>query len=140
MASVHSRLRNDMAIRILLLVVTVAIVTLCYASPIDQSWLAGLYDGGDYDDVVTFVTQAAGLTWGSVTFLLRVPYVKLLSRLRRRCAHGQSMLVPDGRAPPSPSLARSLLRAAARVSRPLKTAKPVGFAIRQSLLVREIVQ
>ena len=110
-----------MAIRILLPIIVVAIVTLCCVSPIDQPWIAGLYDGGDYDDVVTFVTLTAGLTWG-------VPCVRRLSRLRRRCAPGQS-LIPEGRAPPSPSLARSLLCAAARVSRPIKTAKPVGFAI-----------
>jgi hypothetical protein len=89
-----------MAIRILLPIIAVAIVTLCCVSPIDQPWIAGLYDGGDYDDVVTFVTQTAGLTWS-------VPYVKLLSRLRRRCAPGQSStLVPEGRAPPSPSHGR----------------------------------
>ena len=29
-----------------------ALVSLCYASPPDQTWIAGLYDDADHDDVV----------------------------------------------------------------------------------------
>jgi len=31
---------------------------LAYASPPDPSWVAGIYDGADYDDVVVLVTLA----------------------------------------------------------------------------------
>ena len=33
---------------------------LAYASPPDPSWCPGLYDDGDYDDVVILVTSATG--------------------------------------------------------------------------------
>src|SRR5262245_7487214 len=33
---------------------------LAYASPPDPSWIAGIYDGADYDDVVVLVTLATG--------------------------------------------------------------------------------
>jgi hypothetical protein len=31
---------------------------MAYASPPDPSWVAGIYDGADYDDVVVLVTLA----------------------------------------------------------------------------------
>ena len=33
---------------------------LAYASPPDPSWIRGIYDDADYDDVVVLVTSAAG--------------------------------------------------------------------------------
>jgi len=33
---------------------------LAHASPPDPSWIAGIYDDGDYDDVVTLVHSGAG--------------------------------------------------------------------------------
>jgi len=33
-------------------------VTLAYASPPDQTWLAGIYDQADFDDVVGLLTSA----------------------------------------------------------------------------------
>jgi hypothetical protein len=38
------------------LVVLVALPVLAFASPPDPSWIAGIYDGADYDDVVVLVT------------------------------------------------------------------------------------
>ena len=34
---------------------------MAYASPPDPSWIYGLYDGGDFDDVVVLVTSGAGV-------------------------------------------------------------------------------
>jgi hypothetical protein len=42
----------------LLVVLTACLVPLAEASPPDQSWLGGLYDDADYDDVVVSVTSA----------------------------------------------------------------------------------
>jgi hypothetical protein len=36
------------------------LLPLAHASPPDQSWIAGLYDGADHDDVVLAVTDATG--------------------------------------------------------------------------------
>jgi hypothetical protein len=38
----------------------VSLQALAYASPPDQSWIGGLYDDADYDDVVILVTSTAG--------------------------------------------------------------------------------
>ncbi len=45
---------------LLLLGSLVALIPLAYASPPDQTWLGGLYDDADFDDVVLAITSAAG--------------------------------------------------------------------------------
>jgi hypothetical protein len=42
---------------VLLLLVVANLLPLAYASPADQSWVAGIYDAADYDDVVWLVTN-----------------------------------------------------------------------------------
>ena len=46
-------------------ILTVALVfvlrPLAQASPADPVWIAGLYDGGDFDDVVSFLVTDSGL-------------------------------------------------------------------------------
>ena len=42
----------------LLALLLVAPVTLAHASPPDQTWLAGVYDQADFDDVVGLLTSA----------------------------------------------------------------------------------
>src|SRR5215475_2496793 len=42
----------------LLTLVMIAPVTLAHASPPDQTWLAGVYDQADFDDVVALLTSA----------------------------------------------------------------------------------
>ena len=42
----------------LLALLLIAPVTLAHASPPDQTWLAGVYDQGDFDDVVGLLTSA----------------------------------------------------------------------------------
>ncbi len=45
----------------LVLVLTVlALLPAAYASPPDQTWIAGLYDNADYDDAVLFITSCLG--------------------------------------------------------------------------------
>ena len=38
-----------------------ALVPLAAATPVDPTWIAGLYDNGDHDDVVLAITDSAGL-------------------------------------------------------------------------------
>lgn len=45
---------------LLLLGALVALTPLAYASPPDPTWIAGLYDDADYDDVILAVMSAAG--------------------------------------------------------------------------------
>ncbi len=42
------------------LVLLIGLTPLAYASPPDQTWLAGLYDNADYDDAVLAVTSTMG--------------------------------------------------------------------------------
>jgi hypothetical protein len=45
----------------LLIGVMLALTPLAHATPPDQTWIPGLYDNADYDDVVLFVTSGAEL-------------------------------------------------------------------------------
>jgi hypothetical protein len=45
----------------LLFLVLSLLTPMAYASPPDPSWIHGLYDGGDLDDVVLVVTSGMGV-------------------------------------------------------------------------------
>ena len=45
---------------VLLAVLVVLLTPLAHAGPPDQTWLSGLYDNGDYDDVVLLVLSNVG--------------------------------------------------------------------------------
>jgi hypothetical protein len=45
---------------VILLGLLVGLLPLAYASPPDQTWLPGLYDNADYDDVVIALTSTSG--------------------------------------------------------------------------------
>lgn len=59
-----------------LLVAISAVTPLAYASPPDPSWVDGIYDGADFDDVVVFITSGAG-----VVELFVEPFLQLDLRL-----------------------------------------------------------
>ena len=46
---------------VLLLVVLGALTPLAYATPPDPSWVRGLWDGADLDDVVVLITSGVGI-------------------------------------------------------------------------------
>jgi hypothetical protein len=50
------------ALVLLLLLLVSGLTSLAYASPPDPSWIRGIYDGADYDDVVVMITSAAAAT------------------------------------------------------------------------------
>ena len=45
---------------VLILTALALLLTLAYASPPDPSWIPGVYDDADYDDVVTLVMSVTG--------------------------------------------------------------------------------
>src|SRR5256885_12449310 len=45
---------------LLLIMTALALMPAAYASPPDQTWIAGLYDNADFDDVVLLVTSNLG--------------------------------------------------------------------------------
>jgi hypothetical protein len=42
--------------------VLMSLAVLAYASPPDPDWISGLWDNGDYDDIVLFVMSGVGIT------------------------------------------------------------------------------
>lgn len=50
------------AVALLLLLPIGGLTALAYASPPDPSWIRGIYDGADYDDVVEMIASAAEAT------------------------------------------------------------------------------
>ena len=50
-----------MALRLLLSTMLLLAGLLTHASPPDPSWIPGLYDQGDHDDAVVFLTSEAGV-------------------------------------------------------------------------------
>ena len=54
--------RPDGISAMLLVLLLIAPVTLAHASPPDPTWLAGVYDQADFDDVVGLLTSAVEVT------------------------------------------------------------------------------
>ena len=54
-----------------LIVAVLALVPAANASPPDQSWIAGLYDNADFDDVVLLITSNLGMLQPIMVWALR---------------------------------------------------------------------
>lgn len=76
---------------------------LAYASPPDPTWLLGFFDDDDFDEVVEYITSAAGLADGPVVRWLHP--VPVFVVLKCRPADDPIPFVPlsptDPRAPPT---------------------------------------
>jgi hypothetical protein len=55
------RLRITWLVAVVLVLGLCALTPLCHASPPDPTWIGGLYDGADYDDVVLEVIGAVAV-------------------------------------------------------------------------------
>ena len=53
--------RFSLAILPVLLVAITALTPLAFASPPDPSWVQGIYDDADFDDVVVFIASGAAV-------------------------------------------------------------------------------
>jgi hypothetical protein len=90
---------------VLVLTVPVLVLTLAYASPPDSSWICGMYDDADYDDVVTLVTSATG----HLSPIVPVSYRPAVSSVERVPPFIEPLAVPPSlfsspsRAPPVPA-------------------------------------
>ena len=89
------------ALLALLLVGIVGILTpIAQASPPDPSWIRGMYDDNDFDDVVGLITSGSGLV-GEITRVELRPVLIVIT----------AILPPDDSAVPSLSLASARPRA-----------------------------
>jgi hypothetical protein len=55
-----ARLLPEILLAGVTLIVPVLLLALAYASPPDPAWIPGMYDDGDFDDVIVRVTSASG--------------------------------------------------------------------------------
>jgi hypothetical protein len=80
----------------------VALTPLAYASPLDPSWIQGIYDGADYDDVVSLITSEAGDVTPSLLPVLRPsPAGAGIPRHARTCVPTATVSTLQSRAPPA---------------------------------------
>ena len=85
-----------------LITAVLALAPVAHASPPDQTWIAGLYDNADFDDVILFITSGLGAVQPSLMWSPRVvaPVVGLVSpadtpvQSLRRVASGPSRAPP----------------------------------------------
>jgi hypothetical protein len=81
-------------IHLLLLLVTVASLPMAHATPVDETWIPGLYDNGDGDAAILALTSLTGVAEVSV-----VPDASLLAPPARLADR------PEAASPPAPRLA-----------------------------------
>jgi hypothetical protein len=88
---------------LLVLVAGLALPVLAHASPPDPSWIPGVYDDADFDDVVTRVVSGTGsVTPGTLDALGFIP--RHAERLGHAVEIAPDSLATDaghGRAPPA---------------------------------------
>src|SRR5262249_50075828 len=98
-----SNSRFPVLVALVLLLPVCSLTGLAYASPPDPSWIRGVYDGADYDDVVILITSAAGTAPPLVLAALQ-PLVLLVGPTSQRADSGLPFLpfpTLPSRAPPA---------------------------------------
>jgi hypothetical protein len=78
----------------------VALTPLAYATPLDPSWIQGIYDGADYDDVVFLITSEASDVTPSLLPELRQSVAEILSHASA-CVLTAPVSTLHSRAPPA---------------------------------------
>jgi len=76
------------------------LVSLAYASPTDPTWITGIYDNADYDDVVAFLTDQTDASSGQVTTFAEQSAIAWTSWPKSDCVPGGTMGAEKSRAPP----------------------------------------
>ena len=87
---------------VLFLIAPTCLLVLAYASPPDPTWIPGIYDDGDFDDIVTLITSATASVAPVMVFASRpmTPSVEALALVHNgNSAPSRSSSSP--RAPPA---------------------------------------
>jgi hypothetical protein len=82
-----------LSIALILFCSLVALVPLAHASRPDPTWIAGLYDEADHDDVVVLITLASGTAPIPTETAIRP-----LPLFRASCSHYDDRIIPTGHA------------------------------------------
>lgn len=92
----------ELLLVVLVLVMPATLPALAYASPPDPSWIYGVYDGADHDDVVVLVISATGSLGGTAVDLLPIPLLLgMLPQSTERATVAFSAFADRPRAPPA---------------------------------------
>jgi len=83
-----------------LLIALTTIIPLAYASPADPTWIAGIYDNADYDDVVSFLTDKTDASSGQVAMLGEQSSIAWMTRPRSGRIPQGTTGVENSRGPP----------------------------------------
>ena len=88
---------------LLLLACHIALTPLAHASPPDPTWISGIYDDADYDDVVCLVISSHGTLEmvGIPSASPLLPVAGWVSALESDLAPGPSGFSSHSRAPPA---------------------------------------
>src|SRR5260370_18203058 len=95
--------RARVALALLLLLGLSGLTPLAYASPPDPSWIRGIYDDADYDDVVVLITSAAAVTAPVLVVSIRLlpPLAVLAPQRAKRAVPTRPFSSLQPRAPPA---------------------------------------
>ena len=90
-------------VTVLLLGALVSLGPMALASPPDQIWIGGVFDGADFDDVVAIVTSSEGATADAAPPTGKIAWsiVGTMPSAASSVEAGRSAPVFQGRAPPS---------------------------------------
>jgi hypothetical protein len=87
---------------VLLLSAVATLATLAYATPPDPTWIAGVWDDGDHDDVIARITSDVGAIEPQLASRARPVHAVVddLPQTDERPGHSQARSSPPPRAPP----------------------------------------
>jgi hypothetical protein len=88
---------------LLLLPSVAALPALAYASPPDPSWIQGVFDGADYDDIVVLVSATVALSdmFPDVAFWLSRPLIGNAPHVEGSVGSTPTLSPLQPRAPPA---------------------------------------
>jgi hypothetical protein len=88
---------------LVVLAVGLALPVLAHASPPDPSWIPGVYDDADFDDVVTRIVSGTGSVGPGILDVLDVtlPPAERLALALEVASEAPRLTANPGRAPPS---------------------------------------
>src|SRR5215831_7800921 len=73
---------------------------IAFASPPDPSWIAGIYDGADGDDIVTLVCETAASNPAVLAYVAPLPCLSVMTPERLVRGFPVDRVTPGSRAPP----------------------------------------
>src|SRR5262245_52657759 len=97
----RTRTRGPRWVVVLSLVAAIlALTPAAYANPPDPTWIAGLYDNADFDDVVIFITEAVGAVQPCIIGSRLLSAVGRVERAHPSSSTQSFLSCHFGRAPP----------------------------------------